>query len=263
VGNRAAHNLIHDAPHWAVSFSDNENVMELNEIYDVCQETDDVGVFYTGRNWTVRGNVIRHNFIHHINGPGACSAQGVYLDDCASGTVVFGNIVYKTSRAMLMGGGRDNVIENNVMLDCQESIRFDNRGLGWAKDSVAPGGAMLVTLAQVPYRQPPWSKKYPQLLRVLEDDPGSPKGNVIRLNVVCRCKPMILTNEVSQFGTIADNLTTDEELGFQNAGAMDFRLRDDSVVFQRLPKFQVVPFEKIGLQLDEYRQGLPARQASK
>ena len=40
----------------------------------------------------------------------------------------------------------------------------------------------------MPYRQPPWSERYPQLLTVLEDDPGSPKGNVIRLNVVCRCK---------------------------------------------------------------------------
>ena len=40
---------------------------------------------------------------------------------------------------MLLGGGRDNVIENNVMLDCHESIRFDNRGLDWAKDSVRSG----------------------------------------------------------------------------------------------------------------------------
>ena len=72
-----------------------------------------------------------------------------------------------------------------------------------------------------------------------------------------------MANEVRQFGTIADNLTTDEELGFQNAGTMDFRLRDDSVVFRKLSKFQVIPFEKIGLQLDEYRKRLPARQASK
>jgi parallel beta-helix repeat protein len=267
VGNRAAHNLIHDAPHWAVSFTDNENVMELNEIHDVCQETDDVGVFYTGRNWTVRGNIIRHNFIHHVNGPlsgpRACSAQGVYLDDCASGTVVLGNMIYKTSRAMLLGGGRDNVIENNVIFDCGESICFDNRGLGWAQDSVDPGGVMRVTLEQVPYRQPPWSEKYPQLLTILQDDPGSPKGNFIRLNVVYRSKPMKLAKEVSQFGTVADNLTTDEDLGFQNAGAMDFRLRDNSMIFQKLPKFHVIPFEKIGLQLDEYRKSLPARQASK
>ena len=108
VGNRAAHNLIHDAPHMAIGFGGNENVMELNEIHDVCQETGDVGVFYTGRDWTVRGNVIRHNFIHHVNGPGLYGAQGIYLDDCASGTIVFGNVIYKTARAMLIGGGRDN-----------------------------------------------------------------------------------------------------------------------------------------------------------
>jgi hypothetical protein len=267
VGNRAAHNLIHDAPHIAIGFAGNENVMELNEIHDVCRETDDVGVFYTGRNWTVRGNVIRHNFIHHVTGPIAgprsCSAQGVYLDDCASGIIVFGNVIFKTSHAMCIGGGRDNTIQNNLMLDCDHSIDFDNRGLGWAKDSVAPGGEMLVTLEQVPYRRPPWSEKYPQLLKVLSDDPGSPKGNVIRFNVVSRCKPMKLAKEVSQFGTVANNLTTDEDLGFPNAGGMDFRLRDDSAILKKLPKFERIPFEEIGLQVDEYRKTLPAGQASK
>ena len=54
VGNRVANNLIHDAPHMAVLFGGNENVMELNEIHNVCQETGDVGVFYTGRDWTTR-----------------------------------------------------------------------------------------------------------------------------------------------------------------------------------------------------------------
>lgn len=261
VGNRADHNLVHDSPHWAVSFNGNENVMELNELYDVCQETGDVGVFYTGRDWTVRGNVIRHNFIHHVSGPGMCGAQGVYLDDNASGTIVFGNVIYKTMRAMLIGGGRDNRIENNLMLDCNESVCFDNRGLNWAKDHIVAGGTMPQRLAEVPYRQPPWSQRYPQLLNVLQDDPGSPKGNVIRLNVVWRCKPMALAKEVVQFGTIADNLTTDEDLGFQDARKMDFRLRDDSAVFKKLSKFQKIPFEKIGLYVDEYRKSLPANTA--
>jgi len=128
VGNRAANNLIHDAPHMAVGFGGNENVMERNEIHSVCQETGDVGVFYTGRDWTVRGNIIRHNFIHDVHGPGLHGAQGVYLDDAASGTLVFGNVIYKTARAMLIGGGRDNVIENNLMVECGESIRSTTAG---------------------------------------------------------------------------------------------------------------------------------------
>jgi hypothetical protein len=262
VGNRIANNLVHDAPHWAISFGGNENVMEFNEIHDVCQETGDVGVFYTGRDWTVRGNIIRYNFIHHVHGPGVYGAQGVYLDDCASATIVTGNVIYKTARAMLIGGGRDNVIENNLMLDCTDSIHFDNRGLNWMRYHVVPGGFMPQELAKLPYQKSPWAERYPQLLKLLDDDPGSPKGNVIRLNIVCRCRPMQLEKEVVQYGTVADNWTTQDDLGFENAAAMDFRLRDDSPVFQKLPKFQKIPFEKIGLFRDEYRKNIPIESRS-
>jgi len=250
VGNRAAGNLVHHAPHMAIGFGGNENVMELNEIHDVCQETGDVGVFYTGRDWTVRGNVIRHNFIHDVSGPGLYGAQGIYLDDCASGTVVFGNVLSKVARAMLIGGGRDNTIENNLMVDCGQSIRFDNRGLNWMRYHVEGNGIMPQRLAALPYRQPPWSERYPQLLTLLADNPGAPKGNIVRWNVVCRSKPMHLAKEVTQFGTVAENLTLDGDPGFRDAAKMDFRLRDDSQVFQKLPKFQQVRLGALGAKPD-------------
>lgn len=256
VGNHAANNLIHDAPHMAVGFSGNENVMERNEIHSVCQETGDVGVFYTGRDWTVRGNVIRHNFIHDVHGPGLHGAQGVYLDDGASGTLVFGNVMYRTARAMLLGGGRDNVIENNLLVECSESIRFDNRGLNWMKATVTPpGGVMPQRLLAMPFRQPPWSERYPQLLTLLDDEPGAPKHNTVRCNVVYGCKPMGLAKEVVAFGTVADNLMLDEPPGFVDAARLDLRLRDDSPIFKKLPGFQRIPFEQIGLKIDEYRLG--------
>ncbi|NQT36167.1 MAG: right-handed parallel beta-helix repeat-containing protein [Planctomycetes bacterium] len=259
VGNRAAHNLIHDAPHMAIGFGGNENVMELNEIYDVCRETGDVGVFYTGRDWTVRGNVIRHNFIHDVSGPGLHGAQGVYLDDCASGTIVTGNVICRTARAMLIGGGRDNRIENNIITDCKESIRFGNRGLNWMKYHVEPGGIMPTRLEAMPYKQPPWSQRYPQLLTLLEDTPGAPKGNVIRLNIIHASGPMRLAPEVIGMGTVADNPAMDEDPGFQDAAKLDFRLRDDAAVLKGLPGFQKIPFERIGLYRDEYRRRLPQK----
>ncbi len=68
VGVHVAHNLIHNAPHIAISFGGNENCIEFNEIHHVCMESNDAGAIYTGRNWTMRGNVIRYNYLHHING---------------------------------------------------------------------------------------------------------------------------------------------------------------------------------------------------
>ena len=64
VGNRAAHNLIHDAPHLAIAFGGNDHVIEYNEIYNVCAESNDAGAMYAGRDWTMRGHVIRYNYLH-------------------------------------------------------------------------------------------------------------------------------------------------------------------------------------------------------
>ena len=54
VGNRAAHNLIHNAPHNAIIFGGNDHVIEFNEIHDVVLESDDQGgvdMFGDGKHW--------------------------------------------------------------------------------------------------------------------------------------------------------------------------------------------------------------------
>jgi hypothetical protein len=68
VGMRAAHNLIHHAPHMAIGFGGNNHLIEYNEIHHVLLETDDAGAMYIGRDWTERGHVIRYNYLHH-SGP--------------------------------------------------------------------------------------------------------------------------------------------------------------------------------------------------
>src|SRR5438128_6640093 len=128
VGHRVAHNLIHEHPHCAILFSGNEHRIEFNEIHHVALETGDVGAIYAGRDWTFRGNRIRHNFIHHTGGVGMGS-MGVYMDDCVSGAEVFGNVFFKVHWAMLIGGGRDHRVENNLFVDCDPAVRADGRGL--------------------------------------------------------------------------------------------------------------------------------------
>ncbi|MBT4816683.1 MAG: right-handed parallel beta-helix repeat-containing protein, partial [Lentisphaerae bacterium] len=61
VGNRAAHNLIHDAPHQGVGVSGNDHLFEYNVVHHICTETDDCGAFYKGRNPSCRGNIVRYN----------------------------------------------------------------------------------------------------------------------------------------------------------------------------------------------------------
>jgi hypothetical protein len=176
VGLRASHNLIHDHPHCAILFNGNDHLIEFNEIHHIALETGDVGAIYTGRDYTFRGNTIRHNFIHHTGGVGMGS-MGVYMDDCVSGTEVFGNIFYKVHWAMFIGGGRDHRVENNVFVDCDPAVRMDGRGLD--KSPVwhnMVNDFMRGKLAEMPlafYRE-----RYPEM-KSLDRHYGPPEGPAI------------------------------------------------------------------------------------
>ena len=129
VGNRAAHNLIHDGPRMGIMFSGNNLVLEYNHVRHMNLETEDTGAVYTGgRDWiSSRGTVIRYNLFHDMLGFGKDEhghwisphfAWGVYLDDNTGGVDVVGNIVYRCSRAGLhLHNGRDNHIWNNIFVD--------------------------------------------------------------------------------------------------------------------------------------------------
>jgi len=184
VQNRLSHNLIHDAPFEAIYLKGNEHLIEYNEVHHVTQETGDAGALHTGRNWTWRGNVIRYNYWHHLLGPGLHGVMGVYLDDWASGFTVYGNLFYKAGRAAFIGGGRDNVVENNIFVDCAPSVHIDARGLGWGGyyfDGTYP--TLFTTMDDMKFRQPPYSTRYPELLSLYDDEPRIPKHNKILRNV--------------------------------------------------------------------------------
>ena len=120
-GNRAANNLIHHCPTGGIAYSGNEHVLELNEVHHVCQLYSDVGVFYTGRDWASRGNVVRWNYIHSNTNNEGHGSQAIYLDDCDSGDVVTGNIVFGgVGRGVLLGGGRDNILQGNIFIACEK-----------------------------------------------------------------------------------------------------------------------------------------------
>jgi hypothetical protein len=184
VGNTAAHNLIHDAPFEAIYVKGNDHRIEYNDIHHVTQETGDAGALHTGRDWTWRGNVIRHNYFHDLKGPGLHGVMGVYLDDWASGFRVYGNLFYRAGRATLIGGGRDNVVDNNIYIECSPSVHVDARGLGWAGyyfDGSRP--ELFTKLEEMHFRSPPYSERYPELQSYLDENPAIPKNNQITRNI--------------------------------------------------------------------------------
>jgi len=259
VGNRAAHNLIHDGPHQAMNFSGNDHLIELNSIHNVCYEANDGGAIYAGYEWTMRGTVIRHNFMYNINGLNGRGCVGIYLDDMYSGVAIRGNVFYQVTRAAFIGGGRDNTVENNIFVDCKQAMHMDARAMGWAKPAMAPDGIIWKRLAAVPYKNPLWSKRYPRLVGIVDDDPPAPKGNLIARNVFYQCKPWDDIFKVARpFAQVENNLI-DVDPEFVDAAHLNFRLKPDSPVYKKIPGFQPIPFEKIGLFEDEYRKSLAKR----
>ena len=100
--------------------------------------------------------------------------MGVYLDDMECGVEVYGNVLYRIPRAILAGGGRDNLIRNNLIVDCPISIHIDNRAMNWAGYHV--GTTMKGLLDKVPYRDEPWKRRYPTLVGIWEDSPPCPRA---------------------------------------------------------------------------------------
>jgi len=261
VGNRAAHNLIHDAPHLGMEFIGNDHLIEYNHIHHIAQETGDVVALYTGRDWSARGTVIRYNFMHDLLGTGVVGSMGVYLDDCICGTEVYGNIIHKATYALHSGGGRDNVFRNNIVTESKHAVHIDTR----CADIEAVKKRMPIyweRLEAVPYREPPWSERYPELVDILDDDLGMPKRNVVERNVAVACgeewlhvpgmEPYLDQNRFENNLELA----TYEEAGFVDADALDLRLREDSIVFDEVAGFEQIPFDEIGLYEDEFRKRL-------
>lgn len=244
VGIRVAHNLIHDAPHQAISFSGNDHTIELNEIHNVCHESNDAGAIYAGRNWTMRGTVIRYNYMHHLFGHEGRGCVGVYLDDMFCGTRIFGNVFYRVPRPAFIGGGRDCTVENNIFVECVPAIHVDARMLGWAGTPDSQEG-MRRSLAAMPYQTPPWSQRYPELPKILDDEPAAPKGNVIQRNVCWGGKWDGMQAKARPYVALRDNLV-DEDPHFVDAAKLNFQLRDDSPAYRKIG-FQRIPVEKIGL----------------
>ena len=242
VGLRVTNNCIHDAPHMAIVFSGNDHLIERNEIYNVCYESNDAGAIYTGRDWTMRGTVIKHNYLHHIAGFEEKGCNGVYLDDMACGIEIYGNVFYRVTRAAFIGGGRDCTVENNIFVECDRSLHIDNRAMNWAAYHVDT--TMTDRLNEMPYRNELWSKRYPRLVHILENDPAAPKGNVIARNIFYGAEWNDIRDGAKPFVELEDNLI-DEDPRFVGQPPGDFALSDDSPAWKL--GFKPIPYDRIGL----------------
>ena len=131
-----------------------------------------------------------------------------------SGYTITGNTFVNISRALLLGGGRDNVFTNNSVefVDGSWAVSFDDRGEGWANGMCK--GELTNFLSRVPYNTSSvWINKFPSLVTILQDGPCQARHNIVSDNSFCYGsqpeKSFIDTdvNTIQSWGSVAVNNT--------------------------------------------------------
>ena len=250
VGNLIDHNDIFDAPHQAIAFAGNNQLIEFNNIHNVCTDTGDAGAVYDGRDLTQRGNIIRDNYFHdivpNISTPGNFDGViCVYLDDCLCGTTIEDNIFQHVGQGVMIGGGRDNTVQNNIFIGCKQAVSVDARGEGWASNWFNGKYPILMDrLKVVPYNHPPYSLEYHHLANILQDDPAAPLYNKIVDNICVGGTFLELQNGLTDKTVYeSDNLEGDT-LGTVGIDGSTFAMTPDSKALAN--GFKVIPFKRIG-----------------
>ncbi len=150
-GNVVAHNHIHDQPHHGIYFSMGfgQNIIEYNDLHDLCFVMADAGGVYCNR-WGIlpdnpvlgKGQIVRFNRIRGVMGvhPHASPDDdpvntpsgerihrphmtwGIYFDNSPRRAQVYGNLcIDNTWGGVFLGGGyaepQDCIVENNIFVN--------------------------------------------------------------------------------------------------------------------------------------------------
>jgi len=225
VGMYVAHNLIHDTPHVGILHGSFDSTFEFNEILEFCKVSNDMGAWYCYDQFARMGNqTFRYNYVHN-------SAEGdaVYFDNDHPDMHVYGNVVCLDSKgkrgtAFLYKKGTQAQFPQAI--DCTNNIAI-NCNYGFEIVTALP--------------------------------------SQVNNNITVNCQHPFTWKLVSGTNIISTNsllvagknMAYTNDPGFANLAKHDFRLKPDARVFKDLPGFQPIPFEKMGLFIDEYRCKLP------
>ncbi len=190
VGVAVEGTLFHDAGAAALIIHGNDHRIVGNELTRLLRGVTDDGAIYAGRDWTARGTLIAHNYLHDIHADPGFEDKGVYLDDEASGFTIRDNLFVRVDQPVFIGGGRDNDVEGNVFVASSPAIHVDSRGETWAAGAIRdPTSELRAALAAVPVTAPLWRARYPTLAGILADEPSVGKNNQLRGNTFVLSTP--------------------------------------------------------------------------
>lgn len=247
-GVTVAYNKIYDAPHEGIAGYWTECIIEFNDISDVCQETGDCGAIYTYHRNDSWGNVVRYNYIHDmvVDESLGLGSTGVYVDGNAVGFEVYGNIFEKIQRSILFNGGVYNSAYNNLTVNCQKAIDYNDIGISLGLSLKND----MKKLKEFYENEKAWQERYPILETYFRDDFDDrlPIGGVVKNNIGVGSKSTNTINApVITHGEVSNNVLFESDPGFVNMKKGNFTLTEDSEVWEKVPEFKNIPWGRIGL----------------
>ncbi len=265
VGNVCSHNEITNSPHEAITYKGNNHIIEYNNIHDVCLLSDDAGAIYSGRSWVWYGNIVRYNCIYNI-GSGDHKPDGIYLDDALSGQQIYGNLLINIPKnAIHIGGGRDNVVTNNIIVNSGENaIYFDERARdgalnsGWFTHTYIGSGDMWNALYDSPWQSEIWQNAFPEYKTMTDDISQAESASYIP-NPACTVRGNLIFDKHKEIGDIYDSARrfsdisenevyypgkTDEIFVDINSG--NYNIKDIDKLRKSVPDFENIPLDDIG-----------------
>lgn len=269
-GNKVTHCEIYNSDFQGIYVHGNEHVFEYNNIHDVTLNSDDTSPWYIGRDPSDRGNIVRYNYFHDCGNPNRMN-MGIYCDDSSTDVYVFGNVFsnMKTTHGVLFSNnGWDLVMKNNIVVNpisytAEISAAFYTWAAPQAKEFYGPNGLLQKRLIKsVNFKSPPYSIKYPKLLSYLDPivegkewEGMRTRGNLLAKNVIVGGPANPISLLGGQYATMQNeqNFVTKEDPGFVDMKQENFLLKPDSKVFTIIPGFEPIPFNKMGLYKDSYR----------
>lgn len=260
VGTTIQHNIMHESSSQGIMFGGNDHKINYNEMYNLVKEVTDAGAIYSVRNTTYRGNEIAYNYIHDIdtsaNKNGSIYVAAVYLDDLFSSANVHHNVLARCHLGVMFGGGRDNNFDNNIVVDCENSMFMDARGVGWAAYHANVGGQVYNSIFQVPYNQPPWSTRYPELASIFDHGKlGLPYNNSIQHNLIYNAKSTMIANEMYEYSKVDYNTYTENQPEiFKDYTDNNFEIADGAEILKTNPKLAEIDMSKVGLSEDRVKE---------
>lgn len=226
-GITLSNNLICDLPHWAVQYGGNDHIIEKNEVYACILESADAGVFYCGRDLTLYGNVLQNNYVHDIRRfDGETGILVFYQDDMASGITVRNNILQRVTGGILNGGGWNNTLTGNVIIDGFANSALaplcDARGYGTHGEALRTdfwNSSEGQSVAAIPYESESWLNKYPQVkAHVDAEERHIPFNTTVTNNIISnymREKSGDIAPQVRDYGNVKDNYYIPERLSYE------------------------------------------------